>query len=44
MALDHLHNRARSQTVEVQEVLTSDKIGIRVTLIAQYRVVDPIAA
>src|SRR5207253_2773580 len=33
-----------SQTVEGQEILTADKIGVRVTLIAQFRVVDPVAA
>ncbi len=36
--------RETSQTIEGQEILTSDKIGIRVTLIAQYRVADPIQA
>lgn len=36
--------RETSQTVEAQEILTSDKIGIRVTLIAQFRVTDPVAA
>jgi regulator of protease activity HflC (stomatin/prohibitin superfamily) len=36
--------REVSQTVEGQEVLTADKIGVRVTLIAQYKVVDPVAA
>ena len=36
--------RETSQTVEGQEILTSDKIGIRVTLIAQYHVADPVAA
>ena len=42
--VDVVDVREVSQTVEAQEVLTSDKIGVRVTLIAQYRVVDPIAA
>ena len=32
--------RETSQTIEAQEILTADKIGIRVTLIAQYQVVD----
>ncbi|MEX0792827.1 MAG: slipin family protein [Pirellulaceae bacterium] len=32
--------RETSQTVEAQEILTADKIGIRVTLIAQFLVVD----
>ncbi|AMV39345.1 slipin family protein [Planctomyces sp. SH-PL62] len=36
--------REVSATVEAQEILTSEKIGVRVTLIAQYRVSDPIAA
>ncbi len=36
--------REVSQTVEGQEILTSDKIGVRVTLVAQYKVVDPVAA
>lgn len=36
--------REVSQTVEAQEVLTADKIGVRVTLIAQFRVADPVAA
>ncbi len=43
----HIHKvdmRETSQTVQGQEALTSDKIGVRVTLIAQYRVVDPVAA
>jgi regulator of protease activity HflC (stomatin/prohibitin superfamily) len=36
--------RETSQVVEAQEILTSDKIGVRVSLIAQYRVSDPVAA
>lgn len=36
--------REVSQTVEGQEILTGDKIGARVTLIARYRVADPVAA
>jgi regulator of protease activity HflC (stomatin/prohibitin superfamily) len=36
--------RETSQTVEGQEILTSDKIGVRVSLVAQYRVADPVAA
>ncbi|MBN1312472.1 MAG: slipin family protein [Anaerolineae bacterium] len=36
--------RETSQTVNAQEILTSDKIGVRVTLIAQYQVSDPVAA
>lgn len=42
--VDIVDVREVSQTVEGQEILTSDKIGIRVTLIAQFRVVDPVAA
>jgi regulator of protease activity HflC (stomatin/prohibitin superfamily) len=36
--------RETSQTVQGQEILTSDKVGVRVTLIAQYKVTDPVAA
>jgi regulator of protease activity HflC (stomatin/prohibitin superfamily) len=36
--------RETSQTVQGQEILTSDKVGVRVTLIAQYKVSDPVAA
>ncbi len=36
--------RQTSQTVDAQEILTSDKIGVRMTLIAQYKVSDPVAA
>ncbi|MEM8670502.1 MAG: slipin family protein [Planctomycetota bacterium] len=32
--------RETSQTIEAQEILTADKIGIRVTLIAQFQVTD----
>ena len=42
--IDRVDIREFSQTVEGQEILTGDKIGVRVTLIAQYRVADPIAA
>jgi regulator of protease activity HflC (stomatin/prohibitin superfamily) len=42
--IDRVDVRETSQTVEGQEILTSDKIGVRVTLIAQYKVGDPIAA
>lgn len=42
--IDPVDVRETSQTVEGQEILTSDKIGIRVTLIAQFRVADPVAA
>jgi regulator of protease activity HflC (stomatin/prohibitin superfamily) len=36
--------RETSQTVEGQEILTRDKIGVRVSLVAQFRVVDPVTA
>src|SRR5262245_11947317 len=42
--IDRVDVREVSQTVEAQEILTGDKIGVRVTLIAQFRVADPIAA
>jgi regulator of protease activity HflC (stomatin/prohibitin superfamily) len=42
--IDRVDIREVSQTVEGQEILTADKIGIRVTLIAQFKVVDPVAA
>jgi regulator of protease activity HflC (stomatin/prohibitin superfamily) len=42
--IDRVDIREFSETVEGQEILTGDKIGVRVTLIAQYRVADPIAA
>jgi regulator of protease activity HflC (stomatin/prohibitin superfamily) len=42
--IDRVDIREVSQTVEGQEILTADKMGVRVTLIAQYRVVDPVAA
>lgn len=42
--IDAVDIREVSQTVEGQEILTSDKIGVRVTLIAQFKVVDPVAA
>jgi regulator of protease activity HflC (stomatin/prohibitin superfamily) len=42
--IDRVDIREVSQTVEGQEILTADKMGVRVTLIAQFRVVDPVAA
>jgi regulator of protease activity HflC (stomatin/prohibitin superfamily) len=42
--IERVDVREFSQTVEGQEILTGDKIGVRVTLIAQYRVADPITA
>ena len=42
--IDPVDIREVSQTVEGQEILTSDKIGVRVTLIAQFKVADPVVA
>ena len=42
--IDRVDIREFSQTVDGQEIPTGDKIGVRVTLIAQFRVADPIAA
>lgn len=42
--IERLDIRELSQTIDGQEVLTSDKIGIRVTLIAQFKVTDPVVA
>jgi regulator of protease activity HflC (stomatin/prohibitin superfamily) len=42
--IDRVDVREFSQTVEGQEILTGDKIGVRITLIAQFRVADPITA
>jgi len=42
--IDVVDIREFSQTIEGQEILTSDKIGVRVTLIAQFKVVDPVTA
>ncbi|WP_165245778.1 SPFH domain-containing protein [Paludisphaera soli] len=42
--IERIDVREVSETVEAQEILTSEKIGVRVTLIAQYRVADPVAA
>ena len=42
--IERVDVREFSQTVEGQEILTGDKIGVRVTLIAQFRVADPITA
>jgi regulator of protease activity HflC (stomatin/prohibitin superfamily) len=40
-AVEKVSLRQTSQTVSGQEVLTTDKVPVRVTLIAQYTVVDP---
>jgi regulator of protease activity HflC (stomatin/prohibitin superfamily) len=42
--IEKVDMRETSQTVQGQEILTSDKVGVRVTLIAQYQVTDPVAA
>jgi regulator of protease activity HflC (stomatin/prohibitin superfamily) len=42
--IDRVDVRETSQTVTGQEILTKDKIGVRVTLVAQYKVADPVAA
>ena len=42
--IDCVDIREVSHTIEGQEILTSDKIGVRVTLIAQFKVVDPVVA
>jgi regulator of protease activity HflC (stomatin/prohibitin superfamily) len=36
--------REREQTIKGQEVLTSDKVAVRVSILTQFRVVDPISA
>src|SRR5918992_5828437 len=36
--------RERELTIKGQEILTSDKVAIRVSIIVQFRVVDPTAA
>ncbi|MBN1428096.1 MAG: slipin family protein [Anaerolineae bacterium] len=42
--IDRVDIRETSQTIDAQEILTSDKIGVRVTLIAQYKISDPVMA
>jgi regulator of protease activity HflC (stomatin/prohibitin superfamily) len=36
--------REREFTIKGQEILTADKVALRVSIITQYRVVDPVAA
>lgn len=36
--------RERDLTIKGQEILTSDKVAIRVSIVVQFRVVDPVAA
>lgn len=42
--VDIVDMRETSQTIEGQEILSSDRIGVRVTLIAQYQVCDAVTA
>ncbi|MBN2006173.1 MAG: slipin family protein [Anaerolineae bacterium] len=43
-AIEKISQRQVSQTIGGQEVLTTDKVPVRVTLIAQYSVSDPVLA
>ncbi len=43
-AIEKVSQRQSSQTIGGQEVLTTDKVPVRVTLIAQYSVSDPVLA
>ena len=36
--------RERDLTIKGQEILTSDKVAIRVSIVVQFRVTDPLAA
>ena len=36
--------RERELTIKGQEILTADKVAVRVSILTQYRVVDPVAA
>jgi hypothetical protein len=42
--IERIDLRETSHSVDGQEILTSDKIGVRIALIAQFRVTDPVAA
>lgn len=42
--IERVDIRETSQTVDAQEILTSDKIGVRISLVAQYKVGDPVSA
>ncbi|MBX3083493.1 MAG: slipin family protein [Anaerolineae bacterium] len=44
MRLTKLSVRQMSQVITGQEILTADKVEVRVSLIAQYSVTDPVAA
>src|SRR6516225_6740443 len=36
--------RERELTIKGQEILTSDKVAVRVSILTQFQVVDPVAA
>ncbi len=40
----HVDVRERELTIKGQEILTADKVAVRVNIITQFRVVDPVAA
>lgn len=42
--IDRVDIRDTSLVIEGQEILTSDKIGVRVTLVAHYKLADPVLA
>jgi regulator of protease activity HflC (stomatin/prohibitin superfamily) len=44
ISFDRVSLRQMSEVISGQEVLSSDKIGVRVSLIAHYAVTDPVAA
>ncbi|WP_372368836.1 SPFH domain-containing protein [Candidatus Uabimicrobium sp. HlEnr_7] len=44
LSIVKLDLREVSTTIQAQEILTKDKIGVRVTLIAQYQIINPTAA
>ena len=44
VSFDRVSLRQMSEVISGQEVLSSDKIGVRVSLIAHYAVTDPVAA
>jgi regulator of protease activity HflC (stomatin/prohibitin superfamily) len=42
--ITHVDVRERELTIKGQEILTADKVAVRVNIITQFRVVDPVAA
>ncbi len=42
--IDLVDMREREQTIKGQEILTADKVAIRVSIIVQFQVTDPVAA